>query len=121
MTRHKLYGVDFTMTGSPESLVTQSDHFHVARDSSKANPSTEAVSFSISGTWNSATVTLHQCVDTSASPLVFVPTALAYTANTAGTWTLPTDTIFRLMLTGHGSPVPNLNCVFKGDIDIADV
>jgi len=115
--KHNQYGVNFTMTGSPESLVTQSDNFHVAKTSH--NPDTEPVSFQIRGTWNSATVTLHQCVDHTASPLVFTSTGTAYTADAAGTWTLPTDTLFRLVLTGHGSPVPNLTAVFKGDITIA--
>jgi len=115
--KHNMYGVDFTLTGSPQTMVTQSDNFHVAKDT--GNPDTEPVSFQISGTWASATVTLHQCVDHTTSPLVFVATALAYTADTAGTWTLPTDTLFRLVLTGHGSPLPNLVAKFKGDITIA--
>ena len=115
--RHRVYGVSFTSIGSPLSFVTQSDNFHVAVGGS--NPDTEPVSFQISGTWASATVTLHQCVDHTASPLVFVATTLAYTADAAGTWTLPTDTLFRLVITGHGSPLPNLNATFKGDISIA--
>ena len=115
--KHRKYGVQFTQTGSPLTFVTQSGDYHVAKDT--GNPDQEPVSFQISGTWNSATVTVHQCVDHTTSPLVFVPTALAYTADKAGTWTLPTDTLFRLVITGYGSPLPNLTAKFKGDISIA--
>lgn len=114
--KHRQHGVAFALTGSPQSLVTESNVFSVAKG--VANPHTEPVSFQIRGTWNSATVTLHQCIDYTDSPLVFTSTGTAYTSDKAGTWTLPTDTLFKLVLTGHGSPVPNIIAEFKGDIDI---
>jgi hypothetical protein len=112
--KHRTYGVDFAQSGSPLTLTTESGVYHVAP--STGNPDTEPVSFQMSGTWNSATVTLHQCVDHTTSPLVFVSTGTAYTADKSGTWTLPTDTLFKLVMTGHGSPVPSINVKFKGDI-----
>lgn len=82
-----------------------------------SNQAVESVAFTLTGTWNSATITLYICADTTASPLVFaaVPDA-AYTADTGDKWDIPTGCYFKLTASGSGSPIPALTAALVGDI-----
>jgi hypothetical protein len=74
------------------------------------------VGYSLSGTWNSATATVHICADTTDSPLTYVASALTATANVSGVWTLPAGCNFRIVVTGSGSPQSSLEYQITGQI-----
>jgi len=81
------------------------------------NQSVESVGFTLTGTWNSATITLYICADTTASPLVFAAVASAsYTESVGDKWDIPTGCFFKLTASGSGSPIPALTAELVGDI-----
>ena len=74
-----------------------------------------AVGFSLTGTWSDVTATLYCCMDSSASPQVWaaVPFA-AYTSDTADSWTVPDGALFKVTVSGSGSPLPSLALTVRG-------
>ena len=108
MSQSRAYSDSFTGDGS-------GNIYKVNEPTGNAN--IEPVGFVMTGTWNSATITLHLCTNTGTSPLTFaaVPDA-AYTADTGDKWDIPTNCYFKLVASGSGSPIPALSATVRGDI-----
>lgn len=77
----------------------------------------EVIGFALSGTWSSATAQLELCLDESASPQVWaaVPAA-GFTLDVADIWNLPASTLFRVTVSGTGSPQASLTLTVRGDL-----
>jgi hypothetical protein len=91
------------------TLVANGDSDIFTVDSTDTNDAVVNVGFSIAGTWNSSTVSLKICPNTTESPQVYTAvTSAAYTSDTADSWDIPAGCNFKLTVSGAGSPIPAL-------------
>lgn len=85
-----------------------------------ANDEAEVVTWSLTGSFNGATATWQVCVDETVSPRVWAPVSNgAFTAAAADNLVLATGTLARLVISGSGSPIPNITVTARGPITIA--
>ena len=86
-------------------------------DAEESHGGAVSVGYTLTGTWSGVTATVQFCADTTTSPLVFTNTAMAYTATSAGTWTIPVGVYFKVTVSAAGSPLPNLKLAMVGPIE----
>jgi len=80
------------------------------------NAAFEPIAFTLTGTWDGGTITLHVCANTGTSPLTFaaVPNA-AYTEDVSDKWDVPTNCYFKLVASGTGTTA--ISTTVRGDIN----
>ena len=102
-----------TFTGDGSSATYQVDKEEASGGSAK-------VGFSLSGTWRSCTAKLMLCADPGMSPRTFTAVSSgSYTADAADTWDIPVGSVFRVTVTGSGSPIPSITLRLSGYIEAA--
>ena len=107
----KRYSTTFTGDGSSSTFQA---------DTEEASGGSVKVGFSLSGTWRSCTAKLMLCADPGMSPRTYTAvSSMSYTADAAGTWEIPVGAVFRVTVTGSGSPIPSIALRMSGYIEAA--